>query len=314
MGTRGLMRWPVRVAAGNPVRVRIGPPKRLLAEPAADNEFRISNDGRTVAVAQYSQVLVLHGDRPGRPVVLQPTVGVRQQLSISPDGRWVATGSHGGGDVIVWEARTGRVVKRQRVVNDFCLAQFTPDGKRLLAGTGDLCKFWGAGDWKEQGPQFKKHGIEHPMPTFSPDGQMLVWESGEGALRLLDTTTGRVLARLESPDEGRSHYTTFSPNGRLLITRNHDSHLIHVWDLHEMRRQLKALDLDWEAPAYRTAEARLDRQALPRLEVEVDAGSLKGPARQREAAIERNNEAWRLVTGLVPGPWHRPLFLAGLIR
>jgi WD40 repeat protein len=296
LGNLGLIRWPVRSERGDPARLRLGPPKRLLATRAHDNEFRISNDGRTIAIAQYSRVLVLHADQPDRPVILGPTVDVRQQITISPDGRWVATGSHGGGgDVLVWEARTARLVKRQRV-GGYCLAQFTPDGTRLLAGTKTLCRFWGVGDWKEQEPEFTKCGFEHPMPTFSPDGRMLAWDSGEGALRLLDTTTGRVLARLESPDEGRCTYTTFSPKGRFLITRNLDSQVIYVWDLHELRRLLKSLDLDWDAPSDPSAEVRADGVPLPRLEVEVDAGSLKS-LKQRQAAIQRNYEAWRLVTG-----------------
>jgi WD40 repeat protein len=281
LGTAGLLRWPVRTEAGSRPRLRIGPPRRLLAGPAYDNEFRISRDGRTIVVARYSRVVVLHADRPDRPVVLQPTVDVRQQISISPDGRWIATGSHGGGDVLVWEARTGRLVKRKRFVNAFCLAQFTPDGKKLLVGTRELCRFWTVGDWKEQEPTISKSTFDQSMPTFSPDGRLLVWESGEGALRLWDTTAGRDLARLESPDQGRCGYTTLSPDGRLLITRNLDYQIIHVWDLHELRRQLRDMDLDWDAPfSAAPAQPGADRIPLP-LEVEVDPGSLKGTAAPR---------------------------------
>jgi len=275
LGKLGLIRWPVRVEKGNPIRVKIGPPKRLLATPADDNEFRISKDGRTIVVAEYSRVLVLHADRPDKPVILAPTVDVRHEISISPDGRWVATGSHRGGDVLVWEARTGQVVKLQRGPSwSSFQVLFTPDGKRLLAGTSELSRFWSVGDWQEQGPKLEKIGSDYAMHSFSPDGRLLVWESGEGVLRLLDTMTGRQLARLESPDEGRCHYTTFSPEGRFLITRNLDSQIIHVWDMHELRRQLQALDLDWNPPP----DPPLGPGAgapLPRLEVEVDPGSLK---------------------------------------
>jgi WD40 repeat protein len=279
LGDLGLIRWPVRVEKGNPISVRIGPPKRLLATPAEDNEFRISKDGRTIAVAEYSRVLVLHADRPDKPVILAPTVDVRQEISISPDGRWVATGSHGGGDVIVWDARTGEVVKRQRGNSRNWQVLFTPDGKRLLAGTGELSRFWSAGDWQEQGPTLEKIGSDCAMHSFSPDGRLLVWESGEGALRLLDTTTGRQLARLESPDEGRCHYSTFSPEGRFLITRNLDSQVIHVWDMHELRRQLHALNLDWNPRPDPPLGPGPDRAPAPRLEVEVDIGRLKEPAK-----------------------------------
>jgi WD40 repeat protein len=274
-GKPGLIRWPVHVEKGNPIGVKIGPPKRLLATRAADNEFRISKDGRTIAVAEFSRVLVLHADRPDKPVILAPTVDVRQEISISPDGQWVATGSHGGGDVLVWDARTGQLVKRQRVIKGACDVLFTPDGKRLLAGTEELSRFWSVGDWNEQEPAFKKLGPPYSMPSFSPDGQLLVWESGEGALRLLDTKTGRQLARLESPDEGRGRYTTFSPEGRFLIVGNLDFQILHVWDLHELRRQLQALDLDWNPRPDPPLGPGAGGALLPRLEVEVDIGRLK---------------------------------------
>ncbi len=294
-GTLGLFRWPVRSGSGG---LRIGPPKCLVARGAADNEFRISCDGRIVAVAQFSRVLVLHADRPGRPVVLEPTKEVRQQLSISPDGRWIATGSHWTGDVLLWEASTGRVVKRQRGGTDYALVQFSPDGKRLLVFSTEGSRFWRVRDWEEIGPAIEKGGYGRSAPEFSPDGQFLAWESGEGALRLIDTTTGRDLARLESPDQGRCEYTTFSQDGRLLITTNRDYPAVHVWDLHELRKQLKEMGLDWDAPPCPTpAEDRAKRFLLPSLDVEIDTGGLKGPGKGREVATQRNNEAWHLVAG-----------------
>jgi WD40 repeat protein len=175
----------------------------------------------------------------------------------------------------VWDARTGQLVKRQRVDKGACDVLFTPDGNRLLAGTEELSRYWREGDWKEQEPEFKKLGPPYSMPSFSPNGQLLVWESGEGALRLLDTKTGRQLARLESPDEGRGRYTTFSPEGRFLIVGNLDFQILHVWDLHELRRQLQALNLDWNPRPDPPLEPGAGGAPLPRLEVEVDIGRLK---------------------------------------
>jgi len=309
LGALGLLRWPVRAEPADPDRLRIGPPKRLLATPATDHEFRVSGNGRVIAVSQYSRVLVLHADQPDRPVILEVSTAsksasahVRQQVSISPDGRWVATGAHGEGDIHVWEALTGRLVKSQRL-NSSCLAHFTPDGKRLLAGTLQTCRFWGTDDWQELPPVIEKGsgsgwGGTGPLPEFTPDGRLLAWESGEGALRLLSTTTGREVARLESPDQGRCGYTTFSPDGRLLITTNADYPAIHVWDLGELRQQLRELDLDWKADPYPpAAKPEPNIPGTPPLSVEIDRGGLGGLTKVREAATRLNNEAWYLVTG-----------------
>jgi len=71
-GALGLLRWPLRTEPASPPGLRIGPPQRLLTKPATDNEFRISRDGRTIAVADHTRVLVLHADQPDRPVILAP--------------------------------------------------------------------------------------------------------------------------------------------------------------------------------------------------------------------------------------------------
>jgi hypothetical protein len=297
-GSLGLLRWPVRAEPGDANRLRIGPPRRLLARPASDNEFRISRDGRTIAVAQYTRVLVLHADQPGRPVILpisaedRPWAHARQQVSISPDGRWVATGSHGGGDVHVWEARSGRLVKSQRV-NGACNVHFTPDGERLLVRT-ECDRFWRVGDW-EMLPPLPETGT-YGYPEFTPDGRFFAWESGEGAVRLLNGSTGREVFRLESPDQGRCSYLTFSPDGRLLVATNHDYPAVHVWDLHELRRQLQGMELDWPAgPDVPAAKEGPPVPRLPPLQVEDDLGALAGLAQKRAAGEKLNREAWPLV-------------------
>jgi serine/threonine protein kinase/WD40 repeat protein len=304
LGKLGLLRWPLQADPKDPDRLRIGPPKRLLATttPSPSFDFHISRDGRTIAVAQWSRVLVLPAEQPERPVVFAPTGEVRQQVSISPDGRWVATGSHGGGAVDIWEARTGRLVKSQPFPDRGLVVQFTPDGKRLLIGTLEKCRFWRTDDWRELPPVIEKGSDAGwsgtgPLPEFTPpDGQFLVWESGEGALRLLSTVTGREVARLESPDQGRGGYTTFSPDGRLLITNN-DTTTVHVWDLHELRRLLRDMDLDWDAPPDpAAAQERPTRFLLPPLQVETPDG-LKGLAEKWRTAQQQKKEARLLVTG-----------------
>ncbi len=306
LGKLGLLRWPLQADPKGPDRLRIGPPKRLLVTTTPTSfDFHLSRDGRTIAVAQGDRVLVLPAEQPGRPVVLAPTGGVRQQVSISPDGQWVATGNHdggpGGGDVRVWDARTGRLAKSQHIPSRFCLAQFTPDGKRLLVGSLAKCGFWEIGNWQELPPVIEGGSDAGwsgtgPLPEFTPEGQLLVWESGEGALRLLNTATGREVARLESPDQGRCGYTTFTPDGRLLIT-NSDTSTLHVWDLHELRRRLRDMDLDWAPPPDpAAAKEGPNRLVLPPLQVEVPDG-LKGLAQKWQTAHQRNEQAWDLVTG-----------------
>ncbi len=287
-GQQGLLRWPIQSESAHSQRLGIGPPQRLLEMPGYDNEFRISRDGRTIAVADYNRVLVFPADRPDQQIQLQPTGEVRQQISLSPDGQWLATGSHGlsGGDLQVWEARTGRLVKKERLENGGN-ALFTPDGKRLLVDLGNSRCWWNVGDWEKPAEPIK-HGLSHTQ--FSADGRLLPWESGDGAVRLVSTATGEELVRLETPDQGRSNYITFTPDGNHLLASNMDYPAINVWDLGRLRQHLKELDLDWIAeplPSRTLLEPNLP--GTPPLTVTIDHGKFGG--------VTKNQYAWRLVTG-----------------
>jgi WD40 repeat protein len=313
----GLLRWPVRTESASPRRLRIGPPTCLLTRPAGfHQEFRLSRDGRTIAVGDLRRVLVLHDDQPDQPVILAPVDNMTEQLTISPDGRWVATGCGGGYDfsLRVFDARSGQEVKSQRVREDGCgLVQFTPDGTKLLAGTRNRCRYWHVGTWDESEVAIDLGGQAYTAPEFRPNGKLMARESGQGAVRLLDAAGGQELARLESPDQGHCAFTTFSPDGRYLVANNGDFAALHVWDLCELRRQLKELDLDWQAdPDPPTVAAPPSAPGTAPFAVEIDIGPLVASAKQRETARLLNNDAWYLVTG--PHEQHDPVRALELIR
>ena len=79
----------------------------------------------------------------------------------------------------------------------------------------------------------------------SPDGG----PDASRVIRLVETETGRTLARLESPDLCRG-WPVFSPDGSRLVVSTPDGSAAHVWDLRTIRRHLVAMGLDWDAPAY----------------------------------------------------------------
>jgi len=63
-----------------------------------------------LASAQHNGGLVLHCDRPDKPIALGPHADVRF-IAVSPDGRLVATGNHTGTKVKVWQAQSGKLEK-----------------------------------------------------------------------------------------------------------------------------------------------------------------------------------------------------------
>jgi WD40 repeat protein len=203
-------------------------------------------------------------DRPEELISLGPHYDVRT-VSISPDGRWVATGSHWGTGAKVWDAASGRLVKDLVPTQSTVGVRFSPNGKWLatFSLTG-ACRLWAVGSWQE-GPSA---GVTFRAAAFSPDGKLLAVETGENTVRLLDPDTGREYARLEDPNQDRAWYLAFSPDGTQLVATS-ESQSLHVWDLRVIREELARRNLDWDTTPFPPAADPKDAKPL---RVIVDRG------------------------------------------
>jgi serine/threonine protein kinase/WD40 repeat protein len=244
-GDQGLFRWPISGEDMAEGCVRIGPPERLPA-PGSWTQMAQSQDGQVVAIGRYNQGgLVLHRSRSNATVTLSPHEDVRH-IGISPDGHWVATGSHGANlEVKVWDASNGKVIKSLPVGGGARVA-FSPDN-RWLAASGDAIRVWEVGSWKEC---CRCPGTARASVAFSPDNMLLAYGDLDGVIQLVNPETGRQYARLEDPSQHAATDICFSPDGTQLIAISTFGPGIHVWDLRSIRAQLDNIGLDWDAPPY----------------------------------------------------------------
>jgi WD40 repeat protein len=257
-GTTGLCRWPFRPdGAGS---FRVGASERLadLVTPVGPPTLAgASGDGRVLALPQKDTgPAVVHLGPPSRTFRLLPQGGA-PRCAVSPDGRWVAVapehGRYAGPKqqaefaAQVLDAQTGALVK-ELPVPEAGGVHFSPGGK-WLATTGGGVRLWSVGTWVE-GPRVGGEG-----PAFSPDDAVIVVQEGLGAIRLVETASGREVARPVAPEESRLFPQCFSPDGAELYLLGGESRAIHVWDLRAVRRRLKEMDLDWAQPDYPPAGA-----------------------------------------------------------
>jgi serine/threonine protein kinase/WD40 repeat protein len=264
-GVQGLLRWPFRWE-GKPQTLVLGPPERLA--PLPGRRFPracVSADGRTLAVLVGSRVLVydlktkrshfLAGDHPSAAFI-----------DISPDGRWIATGTKHGWGLKVWDLATnsskelsGADVYYPEVVS------FSSDGKLLLATDVGKTHVWEVGSWRKVlDPSFTAH------PTFSGDGRLIAVREFPEVVRLLDAGSGQVLATLDSPYATRIVRMKFnSDSSKLaLVTNQH----LELWDLRQLRQELAEIGLDWDLPPYPPAPTR--EPVREPIRIQVDLGSL----------------------------------------
>jgi serine/threonine protein kinase/WD40 repeat protein len=242
-GVEGLLRWP-RMLEPRTGQCRFGPPERLYEHTGGGGGG--STDSRVVALGNHAgRAIVLYRDTGGR-VLLQHQEDVRS-CAISPNGRWVATGTHGavqGMGAKVWDAQSGKLVK-ELPVGTFCAVAFSPDGRWLATGGGG-CRLWRVGTW-EEGPKVGGGAF-----AFSPDSRVLAVTGEAGVVRLVDPDSGqeyaREYARLTGPYPIRLNPVCFTPDGAQLITHGSETRAIHIFDLRAIRWQLAELGLDWDLP------------------------------------------------------------------
>jgi len=246
-------RWPIRRQGGDPLVLRIGPPQLLPADG-----FRlaaVSRDGKVLAAANLNAgATVLFKDPARAPLALGPQNSV-WSMDLRGDGRLLATGSWHADDVRIWELPTGRVVHHINL----CQARqtlFSPDGRLLAmalheanANPAIWIHVFDTMTWK------RVQRFDGNRVAFSPDSAVMAVDKNDGTAQLLETATGRELARLDDPFQDRFAFLAFSPDGRQLITANTESKSLHIWDLYALRRQLAELRLDWQAPPYRPRPA-----------------------------------------------------------
>jgi serine/threonine protein kinase/WD40 repeat protein/tetratricopeptide (TPR) repeat protein len=269
-GLSGVRRWPVRLDSGSPLTKggysevpRIGPPQKLSLPPSSDTTLGADRSGRIVAQAARDRAFVTTSEGTVSVGPLQDCRGV----AVSPDGQWLATGSHGQSGFQVWRIRDATKVA-EVLIEGLIRPSFSPDGRWLMINAPP-CRLYEAGTWREA-RQLGGEGL-----CFSADSRFLAVRDASKAIRLVETETGRALAHFESPDQCTASWAAFSPDGSRLVVTTSDGPAVHVWDLRAIRHKLAGIGLDWDAPAYPDEDPA--SSALPPLSpIQVDLGSLAG--------------------------------------
>jgi RNA polymerase sigma factor (sigma-70 family) len=149
-------------------------------------------------------------------------------LSLSPDGKMLATGNMDNNAVRLWEVPTGKPLLHQEVPQEGLRAvAFSPDGRTLATGCyDDQIRVWEA----ETGQEL------HRFPTrgriaFTPDGKTLVgggWDDGK--LHFWELATGRE-RRCFQAHEGWIPRMVVAPDGKTLVSLGGRDGMVRLWNL-----------------------------------------------------------------------------------
>ena len=181
------------------------------SSPDAPTDLNSDISRRVNAVADLPQRAIdRYGDarlRHAAPVT---------SVAVSPDGRWIASGSLMG-EQRIWNAETGALLHtlEEAYGNYVSLMAFSPDGQSLAAFKGRLIC------WDPATGQKKFHFEDYGFPldlAFSPDGKTLaVAAMNTEDVVLYNTQTGQIRSKYS----GHAKYATsvaYSPDGRWLAS------------------------------------------------------------------------------------------------
>jgi WD40 repeat protein len=263
-----LQHWPLSMPHDGHGPIHVGPPDEIAA-PVAGPLYSASIDerGRKLAVADFLQkVIIVDLDAPADPVILAGHPGV-SSVALSPDGRWAATATFKGLNVMVWDLNAKKIRPVATLsASDRAAVSFSPEGRWLLVDEWVQSRrdYYSVGSWELARQEPINAG--DTGWAFAHDGMMAVTCQAGRAVRLLDLPSGTTRAVL--PDLQRKHLTfvSLSPDGSRLVAGEH--YVCNMWDLCGLRTELSKIGLDWDAPAF-AATAPTSPEPL---EVSVDDG------------------------------------------
>ncbi len=168
--------------------------------------------------------------------------GVRT-LAVSPDGKYIATGTIGhDNSVYIWNIQTGKELARMPLTNSVDSVKFSLDSRYLVsAGEDNTVRVWNVPTGTELF-HFSKVGTI-VSASFSPDGKYIAAGSiSDGAVHIWNAVNGNVVTTIYPggitiSSVAQIYFIAFSPDGRYILSGGYSPYqysnqsLLGLWDV-----------------------------------------------------------------------------------
>jgi WD40 repeat protein len=185
-----------------------------------------------------------------------------RSMTLSRDGKRVATSEHNQGLIQVWDLASGDVVRGFKNGPDlddrFCSVHFSPDGKLLASFGNKRIRLWDASSSEKLREWIADAESIHCL-LFTSDSKTILSGGDDKSIHFWDVATGKELRRIDG-HPGTVNHLALTADGKILATVGATKHerktpplvatswwpdnKVHLWDLSTGKkvRQLEAKD------------------------------------------------------------------------
>jgi len=224
--------------------------------------------------------------------------GLAWSVDWHPDGnRFASSGS--SGLIRVWDAETGRELKRFQAPGQAYSVRWSPDGTRLGVGHGHEVGVWDVEAASQLVRVRDAHAGVVRRVTWSPNGQRLASAAEDGTAKVWDARSGEQLVEYT----GHPHMVfavAWNPAGTLIASGGEDQD-IHVWNAATGRLESRLVrhtsavrSIRWSPDGKRLASAN-DDQSVKVWDLERHLHSFESP--RPVLSVDWDPAGRRLATG-----------------
>ncbi len=153
-----------------------------------------------------------------------PILRGAESVEFSPNGKWVASCSKFGYNIMLWRVLDGTLVWETRSPSELEIIYFSPDGKLLASGGEDLkVRIWDVASGEMIRELDHDHGLDGL--SWSHDGKTLASGSEGGDLYLWDTHNWSLTDRVNTGTVINS--IQFTSDDQYILTGGNDKHPDH---------------------------------------------------------------------------------------
>jgi WD40 repeat protein len=246
-GENGLLRWGIRVIKNEgqyEILLDEHDPLSILA--GNTKTFDFNEPKQLIAAKVRSGYVTIVDLKTNETREIGPHTSATRPM-FSPDGQYVTTLTWHGLGIKVWSTESGEFVKDIAPDTSSAASDWSLNNNSFVVVSGDARTEWLMDDWSQISHQRRLKPDGWPGDaSYSPDGQLLATTYSRYLPQLVDVETGNTIAVLEAPSRFPVDGLDWSDDGRYLSVAGHEK--IQIWDILQIRKRLRDLDIDWQTP------------------------------------------------------------------